>query len=333
MKSLNKKIVFRCDSNNKIGLGHLVRCLAVANHLKEKLSITFATDIDESNTYIKNDYETICKKQDEDEREFLKRVNSLINPDILILDNKYPYNRHILQELKKNSLKIILFDNICDGMMECDGIIFPNAHFNLNRLKGYLVPDKIDKVKTGPEYVILRDEIISFKEKALQTKHNFKIAVTTGGSDPEGVLITLSLLLKELNIKEDVCLLYGESFKLRNELDDLDLPNNFHKLPYSLEYLTSSDIVICTFGMTVYEMIYLGLPTICVSHSKHNAKCAEILKKRYDALENLGYIKDLDTELLFKSLNKLQVSENIPLKTIIDGKGAIRVANLILEND
>ena len=63
MKSLNKKIVFSCDSNNKIGLGHLVRCLAVANHLKEKLSITFATDIDESNTYIKNDYETICKKQ------------------------------------------------------------------------------------------------------------------------------------------------------------------------------------------------------------------------------------------------------------------------------
>jgi spore coat polysaccharide biosynthesis predicted glycosyltransferase SpsG len=328
---LCKKIVFRCDSNNKIGLGHLVRCLAVANHLKGKCSIIFATDIDESNSHIKNDYGIIYKKSDEDEEEFLKRINSEVNPDILVLDHQYLYNRYFMQELKKDSLIILLFDNICDGMMECDEIIFPNAHFNLDRLKGYISQDKICNVKTGLDYVILRDEIIDLKEKPLQNRHKFKIAVTTGGSDPEGVLITLSLLLKTLNIKEDVCLLYGESFKLKNKLDMLDLPENFHKLPYSLEYLTISDIVICTFGMTVYEMIYLGLPTICVSHSKHNAKCARILKQRYNALENLGYIKDLDTDLLLKSLNKIQVSKNIPLKTIIDGKGALRVANLILE--
>ena len=326
-----KKIVFRCDSNNKIGLGHLVRCLAVANHLKEKKSIIFATDIDESNSHIKNDYEIIYKKQDEYEKEFLKRINSEINPDILILDNKYPYNRYLLQELKKNSLKIIILDNICDGMMECDEIIFPNAHFNLDRLNEYLVQDKINKVKTGQDYVILRDEIIAFKDKTIKNHHKIKIAVTTGGSDPEGVLITLSLLLKELNIEEDVYLLYGESFKHKNSLDALNLPKNFHKLPYSLEYLTKSDIVICTFGMTVYEMIYLGLPTICISHSKHNAKCANILKQRYYALENLGYIKDLDTDILFKSLNKIQTSKNIPLKAFIDGKGAKRVANLILK--
>ena len=328
-----KKIVFRCDSNNKIGLGHLVRCLAVSNHLKGKNSVIFATNIDESNSNIGNDYEIIYKKQDEDENKFLRRINYEINPDILILDKKYPYNRTILKELKKNSLKIIIFDNICDGMIECDEIIFPNAHFNLDRLKGYLVSDKINKVKTGWEYVILRDEIIAFKEIMPKIRHKNKIVVTTGGSDPEGVLINLSLLLKEINIEEDVFLLYGESFYLKNRLDDLDLPKNFHILPYSLESLTNSDIVICTFGMTVYEMIYLGLPTICVSHSKHNAKCAGILKQRYDTLENLGYIKDLDKDRLFKSLNKILISKNIPLKTFIDGKGAIRVANLILEYD
>ena len=326
-----KKIVFRCDSNNIIGLGHLVRCLAVANHLKGKCSIIFATDIDESNFHIENDYGIIYKKQDEDEKEFLNRINFEINPDILILDKKYPYNKSILQELKKNSLKIIIFDNICDGIGECDEIIFPNAHFNLDRLKGYLVPDRINKVKSGPDYVIIREEIVAFKEITPQKRHNCKITVTTGGSDPEGVLINLSLLLKEIKIKEDVYLLYGESFNLKNKLDDLYLPENFHILPYSLEYLTSSDIVICTFGMTVYEMIYLGLSTICVSHNKHNTKCARILKQRYDALENLGYFKDLDTVRLFKSVNKILRNENIPLETFIDGKGALRVANLILE--
>lgn len=326
-----EKIIFRCDSNNIIGLGHLVRCLAVANHLKEKKSIIFATDIDESNSHIENDYEIIYKKQDEDEKEFLKRINSEINPDFLVLDKKYPYDRFILKELKKNSLKIIILDNICDGIGECDEIIFPNAHFNLDRLKGYLTQDKINKVKTGQDYIILREEIIAFKKLTPKKRRNYKIAVTTGGSDPEGVLINLSILLKEINIEEEVCLLYGESFNFKNKLDDLDLPNNFHVLPYSLEYLTSSDIVICTFGMTVYEMIYLGLPTICVSHSKHNAKCAGILKERYDALEDLGYFKDLNTDCFFKSLNKILRNKNIPLKPFIDGKGALRVANLILD--
>ena len=330
MKNLSKKIVFRCDSNNKIGLGHLVRCLAVANHLKRESIIIFATDIDKSNSHIENEYEIIYKKQDEDENKFLKRINSELNPDILVLDKRYPYNKYILQELKKNSLKIVIFDNNCEGMRECDEIIFPNAHFNLNRLKGYLEDDKIKKVKTGQDYVILRDEIIGVKENKTNQQNNIKIVVTTGGSDPEGVLIKLSLLLKELNIKEDVYLLYGESFKHQNKLDALNLPNNFHKLPYSIEYLTGSDVVICTFGMTVYEMIYLGLPTICISHSKHNAKCASILKQRYDALENLGYIKDLNTNLLYRSLKKIQISKNIPSKKFIDGKGAVRVANLII---
>jgi UDP-2,4-diacetamido-2,4,6-trideoxy-beta-L-altropyranose hydrolase len=329
---LYKKIVFRCDSNNKIGLGHLVRCLAVANKLNDYKSIIFATDMDESNSNIKNDFKIFLKKQDENETHFLKRIKSEINPDVLILDKKYPYDTDILHDLKKNSLKIIILDNICDGMEECDEIIFPNAHFNQDRLKNYLIPDKINQVKTGYDYVIIRDEIIDLKIKLSQKCHeNINIGVTTGGSDPEGVLLKLAVLLREINIDQNIYLLYGNLFKYKNELYGLDLPKDMYIVPYSLECLKKLDIVICTFGMTVYEMIYLGLPTLSVSHNEANAKCARILNTRNNIIEDLGYFNDLEVVQLSNSLNNILKHKTINSKLFIDGKGALRIANLILD--
>ena len=328
MKVLSKKIVFRCDSNNEIGLGHLVRCLAVANKLKDN-NIFFATDKDVSNSYIKNDFKIFTKRSDEDENKFLFRIYNELNPDIIILDIKYTYKRHFLKRLKKNSLKILMLDNICEGLIECDEIIFPNAHFNLDRLKNLLTPDRINQVRTGPNYIILRDEIIDLKDKLSKEHEGIRIGVTTGGSDPEGVILKLANLLREINIEQNIYLLYGDLYKFKNKLYSLDLPKNMYILPYSLECLKELDIIICTFGMTVYEMIYLELPIITVSHNKHNTKCTKILESRYSPIENLGYYQDITPNQLSQALNRI-LNNNTSLKPFIDGAGTSRVANIIL---
>jgi spore coat polysaccharide biosynthesis predicted glycosyltransferase SpsG len=47
------KIVFRCDASPDVGLGHLIRCLAVAKELKKQNQIIFATTKDDMISYIK----------------------------------------------------------------------------------------------------------------------------------------------------------------------------------------------------------------------------------------------------------------------------------------
>ncbi len=333
------KIIFRCDASPDIGLGHLIRCLAVAKELQRQDQIIFATTKDDTNSYIKEaGFEIFSQEKNEIEEDFLNRIRSILNPNIIVIDKKYPYSLNCLDHLKQNKSKIIMIDNICEDMSIADEIIFPNAHLDKNILKKYLSPEQINQVKTGPEYIILRDEILALKKKINCNLHNPpNIIVTTGGTDPEGVLLKLIPWLKEMNLKANFLILIGRVFKYKEELKRtiITLPDNFQILPYSLEEFKKADMVICTFGVTIYEMIYLQIPTICISHSRENAKSAKILKEKYEVIKDMGFIENINPQALYPVIIKLLKNKTYYKKIIhkcsnlIDGKGAKRIGKII----
>jgi len=320
------KIVFRVDSSPDIGLGHVIRCLAVAKELQKNNNVLFASMEDTTNSYIENaNFEIFLKEHDENEETFLTRMTTVIKPDVIAIDKKYPYHSTFLNSLKQNKskIKIVINDNICEGMSAADEIIFPTAHLDKNLLRKYLSQEQIDHVKTGPEYVILRNEVLKLKDCVSHEFHTPpNIVVTTGGTDPEGVLLKLIPWLKETDLDANVLLLVGQAFKFRDELDDLigDLPNNFSVMPYSLQELIKGDVVICTFGVSIYEMIYLQIPTICISHSQENAEGARILKKRYGVIEDRGYVADIDLD----RVNMVKRCDNL-----VDRDGTVRMGQVI----
>jgi len=335
------KIVFRCDASPDIGLGHLIRCLAVAKELQSQHQIIFATIKDGTNSHIKdNGFEMFFKEKDETEEAFLIRINAVLKPEVIVIDKKYPYSIDCLKEFKQNNIKIIMIDNVCEGLPRCDEIIFPNAHLDKGILKKYLPEKQINRVKTGPEYVILRDEILALKEKINNNLHNHQnIVVTTGGTDPEGVLFKLIPWLKEMKLKANILILIGQAFKYKNELKKIiiNLPDNFQILSYSLEEFLKADIVICTFGISIYEMVYLQIPTICISHSRGNARSAKILEERYGVIEDVGFIKNLTPQNLYLVIKKLLENKTYYKKIVkkcssnlIDGNGVKRISNVIM---
>ena len=334
------KIVFRCDASPDIGLGHLIRCLAVAKELQKQNQIIFATTKDDMISYIKEvGFKIIFKEKGETEEKYLKRLNNIIHSNIVVIDKKYPYSIESLNYFKQNNIKVIIIDNVCKGLLECDEIIFPNAHLDKNVLKEYLSLERINQVKTGPEYVILRDEILVLKDKINYNLHNPpNIVVTPGGTDPEGILLKLIPWLKGMKLKANIMILIGQAFKYKDELERtiINLPDNFQILPYSLEEFKKADIVICTFGVSIYEMIYLQIPTICISHSRENARSAKILKERYEIIENMGFVENLNSQNLYLVIKKLLENKTYYQKIIqkcndlLDGKGAKRIANVII---
>jgi spore coat polysaccharide biosynthesis protein SpsF len=339
LNSLRIKIVFRCDASKEIGLGHLIRCLTVANKLRGQNCIVFATTKDGTNSYIRaGNFEVLLKKNNVTEEIFLDRTVSIVKPDIIVIDKKYPYRSTFIKHLKQNKTKIVMLDNICEGLSACDEIVFPNAHLDKNLLKKYLLQEQIGGVKTGPEYVILRDKILALKNKITHNIHTPpNIIVTTGGTDPEGVLIKLIPLFMEMNMKANFLILVGQAFKFKNELEYLtgNLPNNFQILSYSPQELIKGDIAVCTFGVSIYEMIYLQIPTICISHTVENAYGARILEEKYGIIENIGYFKDVNQQDLYVAITKLLKDKKYYKNMVkrcsdmIDGDGAKRVGKII----
>ena len=335
------KIVFRCDASFDIGLGHLVRSLALIEELVSHNHIILATIEDGAKPYISkrvNKFDTFFKEKNEEEEEFLRRIKVVLKPNVIVIDKKYPYSSEFLNQLKGENIKIIMIDNICEGLCASDEIIFPTAHLDKTLLEKYLSQEKIDSVKTGFEYIILRKEVLILKDKTQPGLHtSSKVVVTTGGTDPEGVLLKLIPWIKDMALDARILLLLGQSFRFRNELKHLvtNLPNNIHLMSYSLKEVIKGDIVICTFGVSVYEMIYLGIPTICISHNIENADGARMLKKRYGVIEDLGYVEDISVQSLHSAVIKL-LSDRILCRNIfeksrnlIDGRGIKRISQII----
>lgn len=354
------RIVFRCDSSSDIGLGHVVRCLAVAKELKGENNIIFATTEDNTNSYIRDKkFEIFIKTIDEPEEVFLVRLNSILKPDVIVIDKKYSYSGRCLNDLKQDKTKIVMLDNVCEGLSASDEVIFPAAHLDPKLLEIYLPQDQLAHVKTGPEYIILRDEILelknlSFKKTFLALPKKYytlypiknvhashtppNIVVTTGGTDPEGVLLKLIPWLKEMDLAANILVFVGQAFKYKKELEPLigNLPDNCRVMQYSLQELVKGDIAICTFGVSIYELIYLQIPTICISHSVENAYCARILKDRYGVIVDMGNIKDINPQDLYAAITEL-LTDGIYYKNMvercdnfIDGEGAKRVGQMII---
>jgi len=321
-----KTIVFRCDASSVLGWGHMIRDLTIAEELKWGNEIIFGSVRDSSNGQIKKQgFKLFLKEEKENEQTFLRRIKTRLTPDVLVVDRKYLYFPEDFAGFKK----IIMIDNFSKGLRAADEIIFPNAHFDKERFKKF--SSAIKKVKHGFEYVVLRNEILRAKSQGRHFHNPPSIALITGGTDPKGVLLKLLSWLKEIDLDANIMAFFGRGFSFPGKLRKIkkDLPSNFRILPYSLKEIAKADIAICTFGQSIYEMIYLGIPTICVSHCRENADGAAILKKRHKVIEDMGYIDNIAPPKIYQAITRLLSDKRKP-KDLIDGKGAKRIAKICL---
>ena len=117
--------------------------------------------------------------------------------------------------------------------------------------------------------------------------------------------------------------------KLLNEKDNITVEE------YTEEKIGDADLAICTFGISLYELIYLNIPTVSIAHSKENANSSLILEKKFNGFVNLGYYKDIKGDFIREVLNKfiydMHYFESMmnKCKNFIDGKGANRIAEII----
>jgi len=320
----NQGVLFSVIASYQIGTGHLIRCLNIAEHLGGA-PVFFCIDGDEnlSSFFIRDRRIEVFKPE---------RLSRL-RPKVVVVD-RLEVEPNLLLPFKEIGAEIILLDNL-SGWEMADVVINALPH----PPSQHPVPDGV-KIFEGPHYICLSREILQAREnpRAIR-KAVSKILVTCGGSDPYGLTLKLAKALVQLPDLPFTTFILGRIFKERKKLEEIiqGAPASVIQDPLSLApSMVEADMALTSFGLTVYEVACLGLPAIILPPTKDHCQRAEVFAK-YGAAINLRLNEEVSTEKIAEEIQRLRFNPKLRREMsqagqrLVDGRGAIRVAQIILE--
>ena len=205
----NKKFFIRVESNEKIGTGHLMRCLTIANSLRKmgnqvhfisKNMSKESKELLESNKFSVNLLDYKRKKFDYEidakfTIEIIKKERK--NSTFLIIDN-YEIDKKWETLVKKFVKKIIVIDDLANRKHSCELLIDQNLNSDIKEKQYKKLTPKNCILLTGTQFAILRPEFYKLR-KLTKTRTKIKnILISYGGTDPTNETIKVLKALKNL---------------------------------------------------------------------------------------------------------------------------------------
>ena len=343
----DKKIIFiRVDSSTKIGYGHLIRCLALADTLKKSFKINFiCTNLNG------NLISQICKKNFEvfrfntksqrinvkkDAEKTISIIKKYRNKKSLLILDSYILSQEWENRVRPYVKRLIVIDDLMDRKHSCDLIIDQNLHTQMNSLYTKSVPKNCVKL-LGPDYAILRNQFIAQRKYAKIRSLPLKnILVSFGGSDNENHTLHTLTSLKKLNSDVNVNVVTGTANIgkkiIKNFCKKNFNYNYFEQVENMAKLMQVADLCIGSSGTTTWERCCVGLPAIAIVTSNDQKDIASAVSKN-KCIINLGKIKKSDNVNYVRLMKNLKNSELQNMSRncmkLVDGKGAARISKYI----
>lgn len=346
---MNKNIIFRLDAGNKFGLGHLSRCLALAEELKNNFSILFIIKTDDKNKV--NDYLHLnCDSSIPGNLYFL-------NPEISKKDDLSFINKHVLElkgflvldhysidtayqlHLKENNIKWFQFDSHADMDFYGDLVLHASPAATKELYKP-LQKNHNTKFLLGTKYAIVSKRFSKKRKELKARKYVENILICFGGGNDKGATIkVLQMLNNDFFETFNVTIItskkntyYSDIKKFSNNYENLNLVLDSTKID---EYMALADLGLISPGTLSYESTCVGLPMLLVNIADNQNINAKGWVEKGCAF-SLGGIEELSDSTLN---NNIRLLINNPEKlrkmsvncfSTVDGYGASRVKDEIL---
>lgn len=180
---MNPRVFLRTDGNEKIGLGHLYRCLALSQILSDNFECCLIVKDNPVVVSIIRSHNISLKliQANVEEHEEIHLLQELIRykSDILVLDG-YQFEAYYQRTCKKAGIKLVVIDDLCRGTYSADLLINHGGEM----LRSSYQEKTHAKLLLGFEYLVLRREFLS---RQLTQPINSGIGVAFicfGGADP-----------------------------------------------------------------------------------------------------------------------------------------------------
>jgi len=274
----NKKIIFFCEASLKIGTGHIMRCLSIANLLtKHDYECFFVTSPSSIKLIpqLKN-FKVILPD------DFTKHP---IDCDLIIIDN-YKIDYEFEKKLRKFTKKIMVIDDLFNRKHDCD--ILLDQNFGVKKIFYKNLVNKDCKILLGTKYAILRPEFLEYRRKIFHkrklTRNINKLLINFGGSDVKNYSLKALKMVEKSSFKGEINVVLG--FQCPN----LESINKFSKISKNkinilqqanmAQMIFEADIAIAAGGSSTWERCCLGLPTYMIKIADNQSRIFEELGQK-----------------------------------------------------
>lgn len=291
-----RTIVFRVDAGVKIGTGHVMRCLVLAELLHQRgANITFVCrklDGDLIPLIKEKRFSVITLTGEvEKDAEETKLALKGLNVDWLVVDH-YQIDHKWEKQLKNNVRRIMVIDDLANRPHDCDLLLDQNFYDHLESRYNDLVSDRCKRL-LGPRYLLLRPEFIEARKKIVKRDGVVRrLFIFYGGSDPTNETTKVLRALENfITAQLHVDVVVGRANPNREQVKELCEKIGSHyycQIDYIAELMAKADLSLGAGGVALWERCFLELPSITTIVAENQIESTEAAA-RYKAIWNLGW--------------------------------------------
>ena len=356
------RIVFRADASLDIGAGHVMRCLTLANALRDMgsechfvcrehpgnlisliqgqghtvhiLPVFNSSQVAETDSNLKH-AEWLGASQDQD-ADACKILLKKIQPLWLVVDS-YALDVRWEKAIRRHCGSILVIDDIADRAHDCDVLLDQTLGRDPLDYR-YLVPDSCTLL-CGAEYALLRPEFAQARPYSIRRRRSGQIKqilVTMGGVDQGNATREVLTALASAEVPQNciITVVMGSTAPwidlVREQAAAMPVTTIVKTCVNEMaKLMTESDLAIGASGATSWERCCLGLPSIMVVLAQNQQKVADSLQ-RAGAARLIPSAADVTTMLptivreLLQAPSKLQQMSD-SAASVTDGKGSARL--------
>lgn len=336
------KLYFRTDASLSIGFGHVVRCLGLAKEMRKSLpslDIQFIVRNDPRavNIITAHGYAILALDIAENEERFLLRYFARQRPAIIVFDSLVKYDISTITRLSEIH-KTVLIHSYSDARFHSSMSIYPAGHLEMEFIRDLRWQKCSARLISGIEYSLLNENISNVEPKTSINTPPRIISIIAGGTDPTDSLIKIYEWMKE-SYEEDaqVLFLYGVGSRHAQDFKDMPSHSKIEFREFTLESCLESDLAICAFGVSVYELTYMNIPILTFGHTRKHAEASRLYAERYRCAYDLGESENFTRNAFMSTFERLfHDAETLSLlhknaHGMVDGNGTKRVSKLLQE--
>jgi len=333
-------MIIRADASPQIGTGHVMRCIALAQHWQDAgghAVFVMAMDTPSLKMRLRSErieviYLSTCPGSIDDAKKTVD-IAKAVSASWTIIDG-YHFGAGYQKIIRNSGVRLLLIDDV--GLAEhyyADIVLNQNLHAKEDSYKNR---EPYTQLLLGTRFVLLRREFSKWRgwrRKIPETAR--KILVTMGGSDPYNVNQKIIQAIQQVIVDKTKVIMVAADNSYYGKLKsiarysgiNIQLKKNVTDMSKLMAW---SDMGISAGGTTSWEFAFMGVPMLLLAIADNQRQVVKHFCE-VGAAVSLGWYENLTLPELAQEISKLlkvgKTREELSrcAQELVDGMGAYRV--------